>query len=182
MAKPPPPNADASFIDAEGYMGSKDPSMTYEQIVLKQIQRCVDEGNKEMVGGHISEKQTSRGLVPVYVPDQRQVYIQCVNSFYDLMLPHMDDVFEDKMDGVELLIKRRRADKIESLKKNMAIEKNPKGRAYFKEMIDSGFIDRDTIEARQLADEMVEAYREVFQELILLYNRKRFLLAEAINE
>lgn len=171
-----------TFVDAENYMGGKDPTITYEQIVLMQIKRCVEEGSKEMSGGYMKEKMTNKGMIEIYVPDQRQVYIQCINSLYDLMLPHFDEEIHNQLEYLEKRYIESKEDKIANLKLQIARSNDRRIIEKLKQQIITGYLDRDSLEARQLADELLELYRELYQELILLYTRKRFLLSESISD
>lgn len=170
------------FIDAENYHPTPKGSMTYEQIVLQQINRCVVEGSKEMAGGYFKEKVTRHGIVEQYIPDQKQVYIQCINSLYDLLLSYFDDEMKEFDEEFKSHMIGIKEDKIDKLKEKLKYLDIDRLRGQIQLQIDSGYLDPDSLEAKQAIDERMDAYRVLFQQLILLFGRKRYLMAQAIED
>lgn len=150
---------------------SEDGALTYEQIILRQINVCRIEGSKEMVGGYLKETTTPQGLKEIYIPDQKQIYIQSVKVLHDLLLPHFDTKMEEVLELFEKELEDAKESKIAILRDIFVETKDPKEKRKLKTQIDSGFIDRDNLLAKQFGEEQVEIYRNLFQELVLLYNR-----------
>ena len=170
------------FVDAEDYRSSPQGAMTYEQIVLKQINRCADEGSKEMIGGYIKEKATNKGLVEVYVPDQREIYIQSITMLHDLLLSFFDDEMKESIKSFDEALAEARTQKMDYLREAHRGAKNRYDKMEIESQIKTGFIDRDSFPARQFMEDKLEIYRFLFQELMLLYGRQRYLMAQAIDD
>jgi len=169
------------FLDAENYVSPPDSPLTYEMIVLGQIRVCATEGNKEMRGGYYHDKQTQRGIVQEYIPDQRQIYINSIKTMHDLLLPFFDaemekdyKKFEEDISKIDSFIEDTMLIKLKNMpehKKNDA--------AYVARF---GYMDSDAIEFKYAVDKKLDIYRWLFQRLVLLFNRKRFLMQQAIED
>ena len=170
------------FVDAEDYRSQPQGAMTYEQIVLKQINKCADEGSKEMVGGYVKEKQTNKGMVEVYVPDQRDIYIQCITMLHDLLLAWFDDDMNKDVKTFEEKLEVAREQKIELLKRDYSLTRDRYAKQAIMEQINTGFVDRDSFPARQFMEDKLAIYRYLFQKLMLLFGRQRYLMAQAIDD
>lgn len=170
------------FIDAENYHPTQQGALTYEQLVLEQVRRCIIEGSKEMKGGYFKEKMTRMGTQEVYVDDQKQIYIQCINSLYDLLISYFDEEFNQ----ADLIFKESlieiRENKIKDLKDKIQYTDDIRIKRQIQMQIETGYLDPDSIEAKQAIDEKIEAYRYLYQQLILLFSRQRFLIAQAIED
>lgn len=175
---------DVEFIDAENYMPTPQGALTYEQLVLEQIRRCISEGSKEMVGGYMQQKVTAKGLIEVYVPDQREVYMQCINSLYDVLLSFFDDTMTKDATTFKENLKDAKKAKLDFLRMQLETpqaQNDRRIRYQLQLQINTGFLERDSVEARMLMEEKLDLYRILFQELLLLFSRKRYLMAEAIT-
>lgn len=169
------------FVDAENYVSAPDAPLTYEMIVLGQIRTCATEGNKEMTGGYYREKQTSRGLIQEYVPDQRQVYINTIKTLHDLLLPFFDDKSNDDIISFESTLTK--IDKF--IEDTMKLKMNSMPNAMKQEAeygANFGYMNTDSIEFKYAIDKKLDAYRWLFQRLVLLFNRKKFLMQQAIED
>ena len=173
---------DVEFIDAENYVPEPKGAKTYEQIVLEQISRCVSEGSKEMVGGYFREKATRMGIQEIYVPDQRQVYLQCIMSLYDLLLPFFDDIMNEYLKTFNNQLINIKESKIKALNEKVKYIDDGRLRWSIQQQIDTGYLDPDSVEAKQAMDEKLETYRFLYQQLLLLFGRKRYLMAQAIED
>ena len=171
------------FIDSENWRGGNTGSMTYENLVLQQIMRIRDEGSKEMVGGFFEEKVDRHGkTTSTWKPDQRQVYIQSINTLYDLLLPFVDPEFVRISGEIEQDLIDAKQNQIESLTIKKGMMNNPKLIQQINFEIATGFIDKNSVEAREFLESKLEIYRTLFQELLLLFNRQKFLMAQAISD
>lgn len=170
------------FVDAEEYNPTPKGAVSYEQIVLEQIKRCVIEGSKEMSGGYFKQKQTSQGTQEVYIPDQKQVYIQCVKSLYDVLLPHFDDEMKAKDAEFDLELETMKENKINSLREQLKTVKDARQIQNINFQIATGYIDENSLQAKQISDERIEVYRWLYQQLIYLYSRVRYLLPQSISD
>lgn len=182
MAYNKPEEEEITFVDAEDYRSQPQGAMTYEQIVLTQIRRCSEEGSKEMVGGYVKEKQTSKGVVEVYVPDQRDIYIQCITMLHDLLLAWFDDEMNKDVETFNSKLESAREQKVELLKQSYNATRDKYIRNQIVQQINTGFVDRDSYPARQFMEDKLQIYRYLFQKLMLLYGRQRYLMAQAIDD
>lgn len=154
------------------YWGNNKQS-SYKEIVLKQIESCRVEGSKQMAGeSSFYQKDNQGNFYMVHVYDQKKIYIQCIKSLYDLMMRYFDDKFNEAMELIEserngladkyikLYIQR---EPLEHLKKlalqTQTIQKNAIGSRILSELEEARF----------------EIYRRIYQELLLLFDRKNEL-------
>ena len=172
-------NDDDIFIDAEsGHYGNKNEGITYEQIVLKQIARTSEEASKEMKPGQLFTNEQGK---LEYIPDQRNVFMQCTKTLYDLLQPHTDDLFntadeafdteeENIVDVINDLIDNElKLIKDQRIKNKLLLAKQ------------TGYFDRNSIWFEHKMDKSLTNHRMLFQELIELFIRKRFLLAKSLE-
>lgn len=87
MAKNPI-DSEMDFEDSENYKGSSE-GLTIKQIMLKQFQKCLDEGSKEMIGGGVTERIING--VPYFIPrqNQREIFINSVEQMRILAQPEI---------------------------------------------------------------------------------------------
>jgi len=173
---------DVEFIDAEGFTPQQQGALTYEQIVLEQIRRCIHEGSKEMIGGYVKLRDTSRGIKEEYVPDQRQVYIQSVNSLYDLLLSFFDEEMKKAKQTHDDMLAKSKQTAITTLKKQLELTDDVRIKQNIHYQIVTGYIDQNSMEAKRLIDEKIETFRFLFQQLLLMFQRKRYLMADVISD
>lgn len=173
---------DFSFEDSEDWRGVPHGSITYEQIVLNQINKCVSEGSKEIRGGFYEQKRTSKGIIELYIPNQHEVYIRSVDCLNDLLLAYFDDEMEKASEELMKELAKRKEDKINKLKMSLENTRDARVKANIKSQIDTRYLDKDSFLAEEMKKEEYELSRELFRELLLLFNRKRHLMAEAIME
>lgn len=170
------------FIDADEYTSTPDAAITYELIVLNQIKKCIEEGSKEMTGGYYKEKATSKGTIDIYIGDQKEIYINAINCLYDLLLFHIDDKFkeDDKLFNERL---QNIQDKVnEQLQNRINHTENEHLQRELREQMMTGYLNPDLYEARWSSDEKLKTYRFLLQSLIKLYSRKRYLMAQDIDD
>lgn len=87
------------FEDAESYRRNPEANLSFKDIVLEHLKKITLLSCVEFRGGYRTEKihPTSSGSYSetIYIPDSREVYINAVNMFHDLLLP----IFDKKMRG-----------------------------------------------------------------------------------
>ena len=71
------------FEDSEGYKKGED-KLSIRQIILKQLQKCMNEGSKEMTKGGTIKKIVDGKVIEEPIPNQREVFI---NSVEMLVIP-----------------------------------------------------------------------------------------------
>lgn len=161
-------NEDLEFKDFTGEQPyySKEPA-TFKEIIVRAFEKCRQEGMKEMTrGGEI--KQVINGEVVIKtIPNQRKIFIECVELLDSLMRFHYDKEAESEMEKLYGLSN--------NLFKNYLEE-------YLKGESDSNFKERakktnslpNEIE-NQIEEDKLEIYRLMFKELVQLFYRKHEL-------
>ena len=127
------PENNMSFEDSENFAGSD--NLSIKQIVLKQLQKCVEEGSKEKRGGGYRKRIFNNEVLEIFVPNQREVFVNNVKMLWILVLPYhakTDIIKESKKD-----IDRR----LEELRDTTDTELNRKYR-WTPEQTLHGIIDR----------------------------------------
>ena len=85
---------EAQFIDAESFSGGQDKTLTFKGIVLQHLNKILLLSCVEFRGGYSTTSLKMIGgaatSVENYVPDTRETYYNAVNSFYDILFPHLD--------------------------------------------------------------------------------------------
>lgn len=82
-------NEDITFIDEENYFSSKG-GISFREIVMKHFNKCVVESSKEMTEGGLMRRFVDNKVVEFPVPNQREIYINCVESLRQLIEPKVD--------------------------------------------------------------------------------------------
>ena len=150
----------------------KEEKKTLGEVVISQIDVCRKEFNKELKKGFQQQVIISGKVVTVNVPDQRQTNIQCTKTLHDLLMFFFDKKFDDRLKEIKNKIKES-AEKY--LKTYIAIEPNLKLKEIAEKMkMIQNSPSGDRI-FQQLMNYQSEIYREMFQELILLFKRKNEL-------
>lgn len=91
-------NEETQFIESDQY-SNKDKNLSYNIIILNQIQRITQLASKEMRGGYYKEipvklKEGVIGLKKVYVEDTKAAYTNAINVLHDLLIYHFDKEME----------------------------------------------------------------------------------------
>ena len=89
-------SGEVSFRDVEGWSGGGGSKfgLTFKQIILTHINRCVIHGSLEMCGGYWNKKATGNIVEETYVPDSREVYSNSIKMLRALLLGYYDDKME----------------------------------------------------------------------------------------
>lgn len=80
------------FGDVEGYRGNND-IISFNLLVLKQIQKISGNANHEFVGGYWQQKVIpmqggTNKVTEEYIPDTREIYSNSIDFLHDLILPY----------------------------------------------------------------------------------------------
>ena len=145
---------------------------SYKEICLKQIEKCRDEGSKQMAGGGQFFQKTEQGFLPVTLFDQRKIYIQSVLTLHDLMLRYFDKQAKDDLKKLNEEIQTRRKQAIELYCK---LETRLDLRQYAQQ---TGEITASKIGSKILSsfeNFVYSQHRRMFQGLLLLFDRKNEL-------
>lgn len=141
---------EVEFIDAEEY-GMRQEGASFKEICLRHLSKISELSTREFKRGYMKKKPiaTSSGvyMAEEYVEDGRKAYINAVDCFYDLLLPHFDDPMIEKDKEIQ-----------EELKTKL------------KEFTDDKGSDAD-----DWIDEKLEIKRRLFQQLSLLLKRLGYL-------
>ena len=74
-------------IETEGYRAGSEYGL--KTIVYKQLQRCIDEGSKEMTSGGIIKRIIDGRVINIAVPNQIEIYINSCIHLKILLLEHI---------------------------------------------------------------------------------------------
>jgi hypothetical protein len=85
-------NEDVTFQNMDSWRGSSSSKfgLTFKQIVLQHINRCVVNGSVEWHGGYWQEKQQQNWTDRYYVQNSRDVYCNSVKMLRALLLGYFD--------------------------------------------------------------------------------------------
>lgn len=86
------------FEDAESYKMSE--PLSIKAIVLRQLQKCIDEGSKEMTLGGIQQRMIRGVVYELGVPNQVEIFINSVSMLRTLLTADMsrhNDTFKDSI-------------------------------------------------------------------------------------
>jgi len=150
----------------------KEEKKTLGEIVISQIDVCRKEFSKELKKGFQQQIVVSGKIITMNVPDQRHTNIQCTKTLHDLLIFFFDKEFKNKFKEIQTKINVAGKTYLE---KYIQLESNYKLKEISKEtnMIQNSLIG-DRI-FQELMNYQSDCYREMFQELILLFKRKNEL-------
>lgn len=148
---------EVSFMDADDYSVRQE-GASFKEICLRHLSKISELSTKEFKRGYMKKKPvaTSSGvyMAEEYVEDTRKAYINAVDCFFDLLLPHFDD---------EMM--KQDADIQDHLKERLKV------------------YQQDTqLSADDWIDEKLEIKRRVFQQLSLLLKRLGYLETKGITQ
>lgn len=152
--------AEENFEILDGESSSswgKNEGLTFQQILMQQLSRTTQALSDDMIEGHWKTIPLKTGsgttmMTQVYIPDGRMKAINCVKTFYDLLLPRFDEEMQKKDKEIKEKI---------IAKKKLYLQENYKN---------STWIDAE-----------LKFYRKIFQELNLLIARLGYFQEEAIT-
>lgn len=150
----------------------KEEKKTLGEVVISQIDVCRKEFSKELKKGFEQQVVVSGKVITVNVPDQRQTNIQCTKTLHDLMMFFFDTTFKDKLEKIKNDMNG--IGKI-YFDKYLLLEQNKKlnDMAVKTKMIQNSQIGERVFQ--ELMNHQSELYREMFQDLVLLFKRRNEL-------
>lgn len=159
------------YNNEEGFV-RKEPE-SFKEIVLRGIETCRKEMSKELTIGKTTIIQKGGVNIPVVIPDQRKVVESCVKQLYDLLLFFFDEKANENLPALEEEI-----DKLEEKFLNMYLEVETyvphiQYAKKYGAIHPSSALGANFDERRE--NLRVKLYRKMYQELILLFKRKRDL-------
>lgn len=159
------------FIDADEQEIYKNETISYETIIIKQIQRCVDILSQEEFGGYY--KPTVRGEGTTYVEDIKEQIINSVETLRMLLNSFSKEKSEEL---------KEKFDEIKDYQEKLGEETifvRGDGNVKIK---DVGALDKNHPIMKQFIDFKCQKYREMFEILVNIYNRKKLDIAAASIE
>lgn len=99
-----------SYEDLErGFSGGSAPKITYKDIVLQHLQKCVVAGSREMsAGGGVMQRMVDGQLIEVPVPDTREIFINHVKQLNIILTPQLavhEEAMKPSIDSFKLRLK-----------------------------------------------------------------------------
>lgn len=84
---------DITFPDMDSWKGGGNKyGLTFKQIIIQHINRCVMNGSEEWRGGYWEEKVASHGnIIRKYNPDTREQYNNSIKMLRAILLGYYDD-------------------------------------------------------------------------------------------
>jgi len=150
----------------------KEDKKTFGEVVIAQIDVGRKEFSKEMKKGFSTQAIAEGKVITIQIPDQRLVVMQVTKTLHDLLLFYFDEEVKEKIESInkrllgsgEIYVKRYVEQETNTQLKKIA-EKTGQ--------IQSSSLGQSL--HQQLMNYQSELYREMFQELILLFKRKNEL-------
>ena len=150
----------------------KDEKKTLGEVVISQIDVCRKEFSKELKKGFEHQTVFEGKIITINVPDQRLTNMQCTKTLHDLLMFFFDEKFKHKL---KIINGKLVTSGNVYLDKYILLEVNRHLKVIAKEtkMIQHSIVGDKIFQ--QLMNYQSELYREMFQELILLFKRKNEL-------
>lgn len=153
------------FTDMDSWKGSGGNKfgLTYEQIVLMHINRCVINGSVEWHGGYWQDRIQGTYVEKYYIQNSRDVYCNSIKMLRALLKGHFDEEMEKANEEIE-----NNLDEIYKTYQDKIKDSNNKSLLN---------------EAKQeWYSEKVSSYIKLFEELIKLVKRLNFFKEEGSEE
>jgi len=151
------------FIDSEsGHYGKES---SFEQVVLKQMQRCVDVLSEDVYGGTLKVRTGKQGKSETYIEDVREKIINSVDTFRILILRFIK---KEQQEGIDKVYKKIKKFKDELGEKKLLIR--GRGRIAVKDM---DTIQQDSPIWKAFSTFKAENFRTIFEILITVYTKNK---------
>ena len=155
------------FIDADEQESYAHEIVSYESIVVKQIQKCVDILSQEEAGGYF--KQSKYGTEK-YVEDVKEQIINSVETLRMLLTPFAKGN-KKEVDDIRTEIK--------DYKKEMGNRRvNIRGKGEVK-ISELKMLEKTSPFMKEITDFKCQKYRELFEVLVCIYNKRKMEIAAA---
>lgn len=148
-------NEDVSFVNMDMWKGSGDKfGLTFKQIILQHINRCVLHGSVEWHGGYWQEKFNGNTLEKYYVQNSREVYCNSIRMLRVILLGY----FDSKIKITD-----------EEITKQMKI-------------LELSSLEKDKTKIKEYYEKKLDLYIRLFEELVVLSKRLNFFEEEETVE
>jgi hypothetical protein len=113
-------------IDSENYRGGgKDEPLSHSQLVAIAMKKCLDARAKEMREGYTTIKRDKFGnQLPIYIPDTRKEFIECIEALKMVMGVDLDDDASKRIEKIDQDLKKKFEEYIK-LEENEWLNANP---------------------------------------------------------
>ena len=150
------------FLEPENFQSTNE-KLTFQTIILQQVQKISRLSSTELTGGYYEEKIVNGTIIKNRVPDTRESYINAVQNLRDMLTPYYD---EDMIKILEIL---------DNIWKELSEEYQEKLKSEKSESIKNNIY-------QEYLDENLTLKRKLFSELIKLLFRNKFLAAGVTQE
>lgn len=160
------------IVDMDNYRGDGKQIFSYEMLVMKALQNCIESGNHEMREGWYNESTDQFGNTKkFYIEDTRKKFIESVKTAYNLLKRHFD---EDAKNNTKELLDNLKDKKNELLNDQWKWYLNlpPTPKEYYRGRVVQGIFNMDLGWYKKYVDEELETYRKIFEELMELIKRE----------
>jgi len=157
-------------------------ALSPSQIVLSAMHKCIEAGSQEMKEGHTVMKRDKFGnQLPIYLPDTRLVFIECIETYKMTMGAHLDKEAEDKLKEITIKLN-------ETFNKYLFMEAEEWKRASVVVQNDwrrrgivliPGKLNKQMSYYNEYLLDKVQIYRELYVELDKLLKRLNYLQEES---
>lgn len=150
------------FSNMDSWRGSSSGKfgLTFKQIVLTHINRCVINGSVEWHGGYWQERNaTNYTIERIYIQNSREVYCNSVKMLRALLLGYFDKQIKEADKEIQEQLKQRYEEYLKEVKQE--------GNKYAK---------------AEYYEDKVDLHIRLFEELIMLSKRLNFFEEESSEE
>lgn len=175
-------DTDIEIIDPETYRGGSKEPLNHSQIVKIAMTKAIEAGCVEMREGYMTLKKDKFGNeLPIYVPDTRLIFLECVETLRMSMGVDMDEEALENLKKIEDDLKERlnfylNQEKLEweTAPPQVKIDWKRRGLVYLQGKLNKSFFFYN----EYLLDK-VAAYRKIYVEMDKLAYRKDYWKEES---
>ena len=162
-----PKKEEIEFEDAESYSYnySKD-KLTFKDIILQHLRKLTELSSVEFRGGYTIIVTTRAGdSKENYIPDSREIFINAVQVFADMLYPYFDDDMKTNFNTLGEALEKSGEEFMEasSVKETIIL-----GSSYYNN-------DKDRILHEQYKQGKLGLYKILFRDLCCFLYRKKYL-------
>ncbi len=150
----------------------KEDKKTLGEVIISQIDVCRKEFSKEMKKGFQTQKVLDGQIITLQIPDQRETVKQCTKTLYDLLLFYFDEKVKENINRIEKNLKSLPKGFLQLYLEQETIKPLKEQAEKTKVIPNTSFGEKMK---QQLINSQSECYREMFQELVLLFKRRNEL-------
>lgn len=171
---------DIQFTNMDTWHGGSKYGLSFKQIVLQHINRCVINSSKEMIKGFWETRRDKWGNeIRSYHPDTRHEFINTIETLKNILLPNIDEKAEKELKQCYGKINETKVSFINFEKKSyMNLSHSSKQKIVYME----GCLNQDGIYYHQFINLEVDVYRKIFEILIELAGRLNFFEEEEVED